>query len=336
MMSESQHGFTNGKSTSTALQEYLLYTSKCINDRHICGCLFIDLSKAFDHEQLMYKLKMFGIHSKSSPWVNSYLHDRTQITLFNGIMSSNTRVEYGVPQGSTLGPLLYILYVNDCFDVMSNNSSKIVMYADDTALLSTSTTYADLIEKLQVQMNMYYEWCLSNSLRINVNKTKMMTLFSKYNLELKHRILPDDIVCDGKTVKLVDNYMYLGVDLDSNLSFDPFFKNTIQKVNYKLYLFGKIRYPLTFAAAVLVYKQMVLPFFDYLDILLDSCPKLYIDKLEKLQFRGIKIIYQYCWKGKQITYADEPALHHELNIHMLKHRRIRHLLITMFDLKCRR
>ena len=290
------------------------------------GCIFIDLSKAFDslnHKRLMHKLKLFGICNKSGP----YLNDRYQVTLFNGTVSTKMKVESGVSQGSTLGPLLYILYVNDCFDAISNDSSRTIMYADDTALLTTVMTFEELKRTLQIQMNKYYEWCLLKSLRINVNKTKMMILCSKYNVEVE---------CDGKEIKLVDNYVYLGVDLDRHLTFEPFIKNTIQKVNYKLYLFCKIRYLLTSTAAVLVYKQMVLPFFDYLDIILDSCSKYYIEKLQKLQFRGIKIIYQYSWNGKPLTSADEDVLHDELGIVLLKYRRIRHLLIIMFDLKSRR
>ena len=84
-----------------------------------------------------------------------------------------------------------------------------------------------------------------------------------------------------------------GCSVDCHLSFETFLKSTIKKVNYKLYLFSKIRSLLTFAAAVLVYKQIILPFFDYLNILIDSRPKKYIDRLQVLQFRGIKIIYQY-------------------------------------------
>ena len=339
-MSELQHGFTNGKSTFTALQDYLLYTSDCINRRQICGCLFIDLSKAFDsldRVRLLYKLKTFGICNNSGLWFESYLKNQNQVTLFNSITSTNAIIEYGVPQGSTLGPLLYILYVNDCFKEMRTETSKFIMYADNTALISTALTYDDLVGNVQQQMDTYYSWCLNNGLRINVNETKIMILCSKYNVEFKsYRSIGDSIVCDGKTVKSVDKYVYLGVDVDSNLTFEPFIKSTIQKVNYKLYLFGKIRYLLTFAAAVLVYKQMILPFFDYLDIILDSCPKFYVEKLQQLQFRGIKIIFQYKWKGKQITYSDEGELHNELELHTLKHRRIRHILITMFDLKSRR
>ena len=106
-------------------------------------------------------------------------------------------------------------------------------------------------------------------------------------------------ITGGTTVTNADTYVYLGVTMNRNLTFEPYLKSIIQKVYYKLYLFGKIRYMLTLAAAILVYKQMVLPFFDFLDILIDSGLKLHIDKLRQLQFRGIKIIYQYHVHGRK-------------------------------------
>ena len=128
----------------------------------------------------------------------------------------------------------------------------------------------------------------------------------------------------------------MGVDIDCHLSFETFLKSTITKVNYKLYLFSKIRSLLTFAAAVLVYKQIILPFFDYLNILIDSGPKKYIDRLQVLQFRGIKIIYQYHIDGIRIKNSDESHLHGELDLAYLKIRRNRHLLHMMFNLVQRR
>ena len=154
-----------------------------------------------------------------------------------------------------------------------------------------------------------------NCLNINVSKTKNMILCSRYkNSETDADCL---ILKDDQDVCSVHNYVYLGVDVDCNLTFEPFLKSIIRKVNYKLYLFSKIRFLLTFAAAVLVYKQMVLPFFDYLDILIDSGPK----KLQMLQFRGIKIIYQYHFQGRKIKSSDEAQVHKELGLVYLKNRR---------------
>ena len=122
---------------------------------------------------------------------------------------------------------------------------------------------------------------------------------------------------NNQNVSSVITYSYLGVDIDCTLTFESFIKSIILKVNYKLYLFSKIRYILTFTAVVLVHKQMVLPLFDYLDILIDGGPKKYIDKLQTLQFRGIKIIYQYHIAGREIKNCDEDFLDKELGLSYL-------------------
>ena len=176
-------------------------------------------------------------------------------------------VAQGIPQVSILGPLLYISYVNDCFDIIKTYSenSTILMYADDTVLISSGEDYNQAMDENQSLFERYIDWSNENGLKINVSKTKHMLLSSKSrSVEVKANIL----------------------------SLEYFVKDNIQRVNFKLYLFGKIHCLLTFKAAVMVYKQMVLPFFDYLDILIDGCAKKFVDKLQTLQFRGIKIIYQ--------------------------------------------
>ena len=115
-MHDIQTGFMPKKSTSTALQDFLSYTTQCINESQICSGIYIDLSKAFDslnHSLLLYKLQNYGIREKTSPWFNSYLTNRRQKTIFNNIESTSLPVTHGVPQGSTLGPLLYIFSVRN-------------------------------------------------------------------------------------------------------------------------------------------------------------------------------------------------------------------------------
>ena len=186
----------------------------------------------------------------------------------------------------------------------------------------------------QLLFNQYVAWAEVNCLNINTSKTRNMTLCSRYkklSYNEETQIYKTDSIIGN-----VQSYTYLGVDVDSFLSFESFLKSSIKKVNYKLYLFSKIRYVLTFAAAILVYKQMVLPFFDYLAILIDSGPKKYIYKLQALQFRGIQIIYQYHINDSRIKNRDEAYLHKELLLSYLVCRRRRHLLHMMFNLKMQR
>ena len=209
------------------------------------------------------------------------------------------------------------------------------MYADDTVLLSKGNTLEEAIITNQALFNQYIDWatiatvCIKtvqsysvNCFNINVTKTKSMAICSKYK-----NVLPsvgNPIMKSGHPIVSVNTYPYLGVDIDCNVTFESFIKSTI--------IFSKIRYVLTFAAAVLVYKQMVLPFFDYLDILVDSGPKKYIDTLQALQFRGIKIIYLYYIEGRRIKNNDEEYLHRELNLSYLNIRRRRHILHMMYNL----
>ena len=149
LLSDKQHGFTSGKSTATALQDFMMFVCYSINTSNVCSGTFIDLSKAFDslnHNLLLYKLRDFGILEKSSPWFESYLSNRCQKTLFNNIESDLKPVTHGVPQGSTLGPLLYILYVNDCFIKVRQDSSMTILYADDTVLLSEGENHEDVMK----------------------------------------------------------------------------------------------------------------------------------------------------------------------------------------------
>ena len=325
----------SGKSTSTALQDFMLFATNCINDSKCCSALYIDLSKAFDslnHSLLLYKMRDYGIRNKSGPWFESYLNCRKQKTLFNSNESSLRCIQHGVPQGSTLGPLLYILYVNDCFKKVTNNTSEMIMYADDTVLLSTGVTVDIAVLNSQIFFNEYVDWTNKNQLTINVNKTKHMIISSR-----------NKNVCFNTTIRKVDEnvgktqlYTYLGVAVDNNLNFESFLKSIIQKVNFKLYLFSKIRYLLTFNAAIMVYKQMVLPFFDYMDILIDAGPKKYIDKLQQLQFRGIQIIYQYHFEGRRIKNSDKTLLQSSLSLMELRFRRKKHLLQMMYGLKSRK
>ena len=225
--------------------------------------------------------------------------------------------------------------MNDCFDIMKQNiSSKILMYADDTILLSYGDNVNDAVQLNQSQFDIYIKWTNKNGLKINAMKTQHMLFCSKSankNVDPNYHVQKGDRVISNTLT-----YKYLGCTLDQNLTLEAFVKDIVQRVNFKLYLFSKIRHQLTFEAAVLVYKQMVLPFFDYLDILIDCCVKKYIEKLQRLQFRGIKIIYQYKIEGKQITNKDEMKLHHNLKLSYLEERRKRHLLNMMYSLVAQR
>jgi len=131
LLHKSQHGFTKGRSCLTNLLTYLEDVTRAVDEGHVLDAVYLDLSKALDkvpHKRLLLKLKAHGISGKILQWINSWLNGIMQKVVFNGNESSETRVLSGVPQGSVLGPILFIIFVND-IDLPLN--AKILKFADD-------------------------------------------------------------------------------------------------------------------------------------------------------------------------------------------------------------
>ncbi len=138
--SQNQSGFRKGHSTSSCPLDFLDGIFNDVDAGAACGVLFLDLRKAFDsvhHGILCNKLKQAGLSNATVKWVDSYLASRYQVTKVNGVISSESPVEYGVPQGSILGPLLFVVFINDMPDEILN--CRINLYADDTAITVSTT-----------------------------------------------------------------------------------------------------------------------------------------------------------------------------------------------------
>ena len=146
------------------------------NDKNFTGCISIDFSRAFDtidHHILADKLNLYGLDSTSRKHLSEYMSCRRHNTTINGHISSDAPVTHGTAQGSILGPLIFILYVNDIFTTLNVDSSAF-MYADDTLILSKSDNVEDVTAKAKSAMGKIMTWCEMNKLSINYKKTKYM------------------------------------------------------------------------------------------------------------------------------------------------------------------
>ena len=185
--------------------------------------LFIDLSKAFDtidHTILIEKLRIYGVLNNRLRWFQSYLSDRQQFVEINGVSSNTLPIRTGVPQGSILGPLLFIIYMNDVSS--STNFFHFIIYADDTNLISSITTPGASLRRYSAVTNWELDkirvWLAVNKLSLNVLKTKFLVFRTKN----KHIDLESiKLNIDGKPIQRVSNFDFLGLVINESLSWKP-------------------------------------------------------------------------------------------------------------------
>ena len=320
-ISDNQFGFRKKKSTIDAAFKFVnaLYSND--NKKLITSAVFIDYKKAFDsisHEILLKKLKRFYIDNSTIDWLKNYLTGRQQRTMANGEVSSWKEITYGVPQGSTLGPLLFLLFVDDVINL--EIESKCVLYADDIVLYCTNNTIHNNLVALKRDMAMIFDWSNKSRLTINFSKTKIMHFGSKAKKEKLACIV------DGHTIECVHTYRYLGFLLDQELTFKADLKQTIRTISQKFYMFKKIKYFLTKKAKLDVVKAMLLSYFTYSNIFYGICNEEDKGDLQKLQNSILRSALDIN-NPREISIVN---LHIETNSLLLEKRRKLQLLVAIY------
>ena len=320
ILDDNQHGFRRNFSTSSAIFEFLKDIYESIRSKKVLGCVYVDYQKAFDtinHEILFKKLDLYGFSKSCVNWFKSYLTGRTQCTKSNGdFISSPKNVSLGVPQGSTLGPLLFIVYVNDICHIKYIFDVDIKMYADDTVFYATGRNRQEVCNTLQMCSNYVYDWCIVNRLYINMKKTKIMW-FGMDN-DKEDGSSSDNIHIANVCIERVWSYPYLGIELDARLSFDKHLDNIVSKCNQKLYVFRKIRRFVCEDTAIVIYKQTIRPLLEYCSFIFESGKKVKIDTIDKIQSKCLRII-ESC--SKENRERDESVLCLKYKLSTLHQRR---------------
>uniref|UniRef100_A0A1B6K0F4 Reverse transcriptase domain-containing protein n=1 Tax=Homalodisca liturata TaxID=320908 RepID=A0A1B6K0F4_9HEMI len=262
LLTNCQHGFLKGRSTATALTDLVEFIIDHIDKGKYTTAVLLDYSKAFDclsHDIILDKLEALGVQETAKHWFESYLRGRSQLVELSYMENGVTRtvksklrsIERGVPQGSVLGPVLFILLTNDFPDYIKDYSS-VVMYADDTTLLLKGDTPEDISISAYIALNMTYDYCLTNNLVANPSKTKQIN-FSRRGEQIP--ALPD--------IDLADQTDLLGLTLDSNLTWGPHVDILCKKLNSALYVIRRIKCISNIEAAKMAYFALFETYLRY-------------------------------------------------------------------------
>ena len=196
---------------------------------------------------MLAKLRNSGMGDNLMYLLENYLTGRKQKTKLHGCMSSLEIVRVGIPQGSTIGPIMFIVYI-DLPDVLCN--SQAIMYADDTVLFCHDASSKGLRRKLQRDLDLVQLWCTENRLTLNVKKNKIMSYMSR---QKRKSVKPFKLYMKGALIDETGTYKYLGTTMDNKLSGESQFGQLTKGLGYKLHTFGKVRRFLTPRAALMVY-----------------------------------------------------------------------------------
>lgn len=285
-----QNGFRDKHSCESALQFVCGKWRSDIGEGKVTLSVFVDLQRAFetiDRSRLLWKLRKYGIKSTALRWMASYLENRCHKTKVNNKISRSVDSIYGVPQGSVLGPLLFVLYINDISKVLTN--SFVSLFADDTLISVSGHDLKEIVQTLNVELDILYDWLCVNKLKLNSTKTKCMLIGSKHNCQ-KYSENDINVCIKNNKIEVVSEIKYLGVILDQQLTFSRNVDYLCKKIGEKIVFFYRISRNLSEWSKLLIYNTILSPHFNYCISLLISCSNEDISRLQILQNKIMRII----------------------------------------------
>ena len=274
LLTPMQFGFRSARGTQDAIAAVTEKIVKALDDGDKCVTVFLDLAKAFDtvsHRLLLKKLYLIGIHDTSLRWFDDYLSGRSQATKLGDTSSSKSGINFGVPQGSVLGPILFLIYINELSSIPLCKGEAI-LFADDTALVFRERSWQGVFENCQMGLKRVKDWLDCNLLSLNVEKTKYMT-FSKTSKGM-HRTAGLSLIvhtckdspsalCACSTLDMVSTIKYLGLTLDNRLSWSYHIYNTAAKIRKLMHPFKLLRNVLSKPVLKIVYYALAHSIISY-------------------------------------------------------------------------
>ena len=289
ILSDCQFGFRHGRGTTQAVVKLLSYILPAYHEKKYSACFFLDLRKAFDtidHKILIQKIQHYGFRGQCCAYLKSYYNSRKQVVYLNGYESDIMNISNGVPQGSILGPLCFLLFINDlplAVDALS------VLFADDAAFVLTSYSLTDLylkINKLFADITTYLN---NNRLVANSSKSKLM-IFSSCPAQN----LPD-LTFGGEVIEWVDEFKYLGLTITNKLSFAKHINSVALNISRITGMFSNLRSLIPIHVIIKMYYALVFPHLINHVIIWGSAPPSHLKILSTRLNNLLRVILGVRW-----------------------------------------
>lgn len=258
ILCEQQYGFRTNRTTSHALIDFIEQITNATERHEYTVGIFLDLQKAFDtidHKILLSKLQKYGIRGLAHEWLTSYLEDRYQFVHINDQNSTLLEITCGVPQGSVLGPLLFILYIND-FCLISR-SLKCILFADDTTIFCCGRNLKQLLDTVENELQTLKKWFDVNKLSLHLGKTKCMIFRNRvidYNQNIKINDVEIETVCENK---------FLGIIIDNKLNWKSHINHVVAKISRSISILHKAQDMLNQKSLYMLYYSLIVPYMTY-------------------------------------------------------------------------
>ncbi|MCG8116730.1 MAG: reverse transcriptase domain-containing protein, partial [Candidatus Thiodiazotropha endolucinida] len=285
LLTSLQSGFIPGDSTVNQLVHIYNTFCKALDEGKEVRAVFCDISKAFDrvwHKGLLYKLQSIGISGSLLQWFTDYLHNRKQRVVLPGTASSWSIIKAGVPQGSILGPLLFLIYIND---IVVDIQSSIRLFADDTSLYIVVENPMHAAAQINSDLAKIHSWATKWLVSFNPAKSESMIFSRKIN-KPNH----PHIAMNQQHIKEVHSHKHLGLIFSTDCTWHDHIDNIKTKAWFRVNIMRKLKFTLDRKSLQTIYTSFIRPLLEYADVVWDNCTRNEAYELEKIQHEAARIV----------------------------------------------
>ena len=305
ILCDSQYGFREKHSTEHALIDIVNQVQSHFDEGMLSCGVFIDLKKAFDtidHYILLQKLYHYCIRGIINDWFHSYLTERVKSTLIDSKVSTKLPTACGVTKGSVLGPLLFLLYVNDL--CRSSDKLSFYLFADDTNLLYADRDINSLERVLNAELSKVQEWLVANRLTLNAKKSNFV-IFHPHQKKLDRDVIlkifdietNDFVLLDQKTY-----IKYLAILIDSNLTWKYHISYITSKISKTIGVIARLRHFVPTSTLLTLYRSFLSPYLLYCLTVWGQAPQIYLNQILVLQKRALRLIYFAPYRSSAVCF----------------------------------